>query len=119
MGQRGEFSYIPLCPSFIHSFIVLGLRCCSGISLVAVHRFLIAMASLVAQGGTGHRLCGRRASVIVAQGLQSTGSVVVAHGLSGSGAGGIFLDQGSLPCPLLGRWILIHCTTRKSLPVCL
>ena len=109
MGQRGEFSYIPLCHSFIHSFIVLGLCCCLGISpvavrggyaLAAVHRLIIAMASLVAQEGTEHRLCGRRASVIVAQGLQSTGSVVVAHGLSGSGAWGIFPDQGSNPCPL-------------------
>jgi len=36
----------------------------------------------------------------VAPVLSSTGSVVVAHGLSYSAACGIFLDQGSNPCPL-------------------
>ena len=40
------------------------------------------------------------ASVVVARGLQSAGSVVVAHGLSCSTACGIFLDQGLDPCPL-------------------
>ena len=39
-------------------------------------------------------------SVVVARGLQSAGSVVVAHELSCSAACGIFLDQGSNPCPL-------------------
>ena len=39
-------------------------------------------------------------SVVVACGLQSAGSVVVVHGLSCSVACGIFLDQGSNPCPL-------------------
>ena len=39
-------------------------------------------------------------SVVVACRLQSTASVVVAHGLSCSMACGIFLDQGSNPCPL-------------------
>ncbi|KAJ8798263.1 hypothetical protein J1605_001388 [Eschrichtius robustus] len=37
------------------------------------------------------------ASVVVACGLQSTGSVVVVHGPSCSMACGIFLDQGSNP----------------------
>ena len=37
---------------------------------------------------------------IVAHGLWSAGSVVVAHGLSCSAACGIFPDQGSNPCPL-------------------
>ena len=48
----------------------------------------------------GARALGMRASVVVARGLQSTGSVVVVHGLSCSAAGGIFPDQGSNPCPL-------------------
>ena len=48
----------------------------------------------------GFSSCGTRASVVVARGLQSTGSVVVAHGLSCSAACGIFPDQGSNPCPL-------------------
>ena len=41
-----------------------------------------------------------QASVVVACGLQSTGSVVVADGLSCSEACGIFLDQGLNLCLL-------------------
>ena len=70
----------------------LGLHCCAwafcscserGLLFVAVHGLLTAVASLVAE----HR-------------LYSEGSVVVVHGLSCSAARGIFLDQGSNPCPL-------------------
>ena len=43
---------------------------------------------------------GTWASAIVACGLQSAGSVVVAHGPSCSAACGILLDQGSNPCSL-------------------
>ena len=39
-------------------------------------------------------------SVVVARGIQSAGSVAVAHGLSCSAACGIFPDQGSNPCAL-------------------
>ena len=39
-------------------------------------------------------------SVVVARGLWSAGSVVVAHRLRCSAACGIFPDQGSNPCPL-------------------
>ena len=39
-------------------------------------------------------------SAVAAQGLQSTGSVVVVHGLSGYAAFGIFSDQGLNLCPL-------------------
>ena len=42
----------------------------------------------------------RVGSVVVACGLYSAGSVVVAHGLSCSAACGIFLDYGWNPCPL-------------------
>ena len=35
------------------------------------------------------------------------------HGLSCSTVGGIFPDQGSNPCPLIGRRILNHCATRE------
>ena len=48
----------------------------------------------------GFSSCGTRASVVVARGLRSTGSVVVTHGLSCSTACGIFPDQGSNPCAL-------------------
>ena len=59
-------------------------------------RLLIAVASLVAEPAA----LGARASLVVALGLYSAGSVVVAHGLSCSAACGIFPDQGSNPCPL-------------------
>ena len=48
----------------------------------------------------GARALGAWASVVVARGLQSAGSVIVAHRLSCSMACGIFPDQGSNPCPL-------------------
>ena len=77
-----------------------GLHWCTGLSLVAsrgysqvaVHGFLIVVAS--------HRLEGAGASVVVAHGLHSTGSIVVVHGLSCSGTYGIFPYQGSNPCLL-------------------
>ena len=100
---------------YIYLFLflaALGLRCCvrafsscgkQRLLFVAVRRLLIAVASLVAE----YRLqaCGlpqlwHAGSVVVACRLQSAGSVVVAHGLSCSIACGIFLDQGSNPCPL-------------------
>ena len=66
-----------------------------GYSLVAVHRLLTAVASLV--WSTGFRA---QASGAVAPGLWSTGSVAVAPGLWSTGSvavvtRGIFLDQGS------------------------
>ena len=75
---------------------MLSRCCCVGLSLVAVHEFLTAVAALVAE----HRLQGVRASVFETRGLWSPGSVLVAHGLSCSAVGGIFLDQGSNPCLL-------------------
>ena len=79
------------------------LHCCSNFSLVAksrgsslvlVHRLLVVVTSLVEE----HRLEGVWASV------------VVAHGLSCPEALGIFLDQGSNPCPL-------HLDYKESKPV--
>ena len=78
---------------FILFWALRGLCCCVGLSLVAMHRFLTAVAALVAE----HRMQGMRASVFETHGLWSPGSVVVAHGLSSSAAGGIFLNQGSNP----------------------
>ena len=79
---------------FIYLFLAaLGLRCCArafsscgkrGLLFVAVSGLLTAAASLVAE--------------LQAPGAQA--SVVVAHELSCSAACGIFLDQGSKPCPL-------------------
>ena len=48
----------------------------------------------------GFSSCSMQASVVVACGLQSAGSLAVAHGLSCSAALRIFPDQGSNPCPL-------------------
>ena len=57
---------------------------------------LVASASLVAE----HGLQGTRALAVAVPGLQSTGSIVVAHGLTCSTPGGIFPEQGSNSCLL-------------------
>lgn len=48
-----------------------------------------------------------------APGLASAGSAVAAHRLSCSVAGGIFLDQGSNPCPLRCTGSISHGPTRE------
>ena len=71
--------------------VLLGLHCCTQTLVVAIgelivlHGLLISVVSLV----TEHRLQGHglqqlqlRGSVVVAYGLQSTGSVAVAQGTS-------------------------------------
>ena len=70
-----------------------------GLSLVAVMGATLLCGARASHCG-GFSCCGAgalgaRASVVVAH-----GSVVVAHGLSCFAACGIFLDQGSNPCPL-------------------
>ena len=82
--------------SFKNNFIylllaVLGFCCCMGFSLVAVCGLLIEVASLVVENG-----------------LESTGAVAVAHRLGCSAACGIFPDQGLNLCLLLGRQIVYH-----------
>ena len=73
---------------------MLCLHCYAGFSLVEVS----GVYSLVAVPG----LPRAAASLIADHGLQSTGSVVVAHGLSCSQA----RDQTPVFC--IGRWILYH-----------
>ena len=87
----------------------------SGLSLVAaaVHRLLLAVASLVLE----HRLQRVRASIVMAPGLQGTGSVIVAHGLSCSEASSGTWD--GTRAPNIGRHILSHCTTRELLNIIL
>ena len=92
--------------------VALGLRCCArslsscserGLLFIAVRGLLIVVAALVAEPwlqAHGLQQLWHAASVVVARGLQSAGSVVAAHGLSCSVACGIFPDQGSNPCPL-------------------
>ena len=85
-----------ILPFYIYNFIylflvVLGLCCCMQFSLiaasggypvVAVHRLLIAVASLIAE----HRLQDVRASVVVVRGLSSCGSRALEQWLSSHGA---------------------------------
>ena len=77
-------------------------------TLAVVRGFLLAVASLVSE----HRLWGAWASGVVALGLWNTGSGAVVHGLSCSAACGIFLDQGSNPCPL--HWHLGFLSTEPA-----
>ena len=79
----------------------------SGIYSLVTHRDLVAVADLV-----GARAPGTRASAAACR-RQSPGSVIAMHGLCCSTTCEIFPDQGLNPRPLLGRWILIHCTTRQ------
>ena len=88
---------------FIYLLAVLGLHCCArafssyrerGLLFVFLRELLIAVASLIAPA------LGARASVVVARGLQSAGSAVVAHGPSCSVSCAIFPAQDSNPCPL-------------------
>ena len=72
-------------------------------SVVVVRRLLIVVSCLGAEHGlwgAGASVAVAHGSVFVAPGLWSTGSVVVAHGLSCPSACGIFLDQGLNPCLL-------------------
>ena len=99
---------------FILFLAVLGLCCYLGFSLVVAGRgyslvttweLLIAVASLVIEPRLWVCILQQllhMGSVVVAPGLQNTGSVFVAQGLSCSAACGIFPDQGLNPCRL--RW---------------
>ena len=83
---------------FFNKFIYLFIYGCVGSSLLCEGFLQLRRA-----GATLHR--GARASHCHGLSLQSTGSrragsVAVAHGPSCSAACGIFLDQGSNPCPL-------------------
>ena len=69
----------------------LQLRGEQSCSLVAVRGLLIVQAPLVVE----QKLQDAQASAAATQGLQNTGSVVVAHGLGCSVAHGTFPDQGS------------------------
>ena len=118
--KNGILVYAPLCISllfffnfliFINLFIYFWLCwvfvAASGLSLAGFHCgkrgysllrcVVFSLRWLLLLRSTGSRHVG---SVAVARGLQSTGSVVVAHELSCSAACGIFRDQGLNPCPL-------------------
>ena len=75
-----------------------------GLSLVAASGGYSFRCGAWASHCSGFSSCGAQVlgvgSVVVVPGLQSTGSVVVAHGLSFPMACRIFLDQGLNPCLL-------------------
>ena len=92
-----------VCVGFSWLLVLSPVLVSQGYSSVAVSGLLIAVASLVAG------IERARASVVAAPRLCSTGSIVVVHGLSCSGACRIFLDQGSNLCrSCIGRQILYH-----------
>ena len=86
--------------------------------VIVVLGLLIAVPFLVEE----HRLQGTWASVVTADAQYSrlVGSVVVVHGLSCSALCGIFLEQGSNPCPLLTNqqadFFFSHCTSMEVPP---
>ena len=63
----------------------------------------------------GARTLGEQASGVVARGLWSAGSVVMAHRLSCSTACGIFPDQGSSVSPALAGGFLTTAPPGKSM----
>ena len=102
------------------------LTSCTWCSLQPSSAFLSSLLILFIFGRTGSSLyawdfssCGAQAPhcsgflCCRAQALGSQASVVVVHGLSCPEACGIFPDQGLNSCPLHGRWILNHWTTRE------
>ena len=111
-GRQVNFFFLILI-LFIYLFLAaLGLRCCARafsscseweLLFLAVCELLNVVASPVAEHGLqahGLQQLQHPGSIVEACGLQSAGSVVVAHGLSCSTARGIFPDQGSNPRPL-------------------
>ena len=108
--------FIYLCIQFWLRWVFLAVRGPSlscreqGLLFIAVHGLFIAVASLVAEYGLqarGLQQLWHVGSVVVARGLQSTGTVVVVHGLSCSVACGIFPEPGLEPMSpaLAGRFL--------------
>ena len=73
---------------------------------------------VVASGGHSSRCAGlslSRPLLLRSTGSRRAGSAIVAHRPSRSAARGILPDQGSNPCPRIGRQTLNHCATREAL----
>ena len=93
---------------------VLGLQCCMqalssfsrarGLPFIATHGLLIVVASLVVE----HWFSGTWSSVLAARGLLAARALSICPR-----AYGIFPDQASNLCPLHGRQIPHHWTTRE------
>ena len=80
---------------------------------------LLSSCGVHASHCSGYLCCraqawGHMGSVVAALGLQSTGSIVVPYGLSGSVARGIFPDQYRTHISCIGRHILYYWATRET-----
>ena len=106
---------------------MLGFRCYISFSLVAVSGGYSLVAVHSACGGFSccWRMSSRarglqeswcEGSVVAAARLQSTGSLVAAHGLSCSEACGIFPSQGLNPCLLHWQAVSLPLSHQGSLP---
>ena len=100
-------------------FVVGVFVAACGLSLVAVHGLLIAVASRFRA-----RLLGVRASVVAARGLSSCGSWAVECRLSNTGLVapwhvGSSRTRARTRVPCIGRRILNHCATREVLTITL
>ena len=96
----------------IYTILILGATSIQKSFLIYFFFFTFLNFIFAAQG-----LClvaVRRLSLVVVSRLWDTGSVVVAHGRSCSGACGILPDQGSNLGPCIAGWILNHWTTRET-----
>ena len=106
-GQGHLFFFFFLTDLFIFIYLflaALGLHCCAWAFSSCGERGPPPHCGARAPHCGGFSCCGAqapgaRASVVVARGLQSTGSVVVAHKPSCSAACGILPDQGPNPHP--------------------
>ena len=81
---------------------------------VSVRGLSLVVASGVRSSSRCVGLSLSRPLLLRSTGSRRAGSVVVVHGPSCSTACGIIPDQGSNPCPWIGRQILNHCTTREA-----
>ena len=99
---RGKCLFLTLCP-VKEVFIDLWLQ-----PSLLLQR-LLSRCAWAAPGG-GFSCCG-------APPPGCLGSVAVGSKLSCSTSCGIFLNQGSNPCPCIGRQILHHWTTREVCPL--
>ena len=89
--------FLSFLPSFLPPFLPF--------LIFWLHCVLLLRVGFLQLRRAGFSCCGAqalstRASAVVARGLQSAGSEVVAHGLSCSAACGVFPDHSSNPCPL-------------------
>ena len=107
-----------LLPSFFfilslsfYLFIFLNIHLFMAVLLAGLHCCLQAFSSC-GERGSSLRCAGSLRWLLLPQ--STCASVAVAHRLSC----GIFPDQGSNPCPCIGRWIPYHGATREALSLC-